>query len=460
MKKSIVVTLNVILLILVVSTIFFSVSFNIHTYSPERNEKSEIRGLNKIILEDLNFFDISDFTNTSHTINVSRVIKANIYGYTTTDTKISLYNNGSKPINAFSYTIPTKEYEDIRYLKIYSSNDTDSDVTKWEEIEKDNETTVLIVTIPMIDLNQFSTITIKMDHPNAITFNENTKLEEDTYPYSFNLSFIPRISFPITRYYIKWYIGIDDSGADREVNFKNGTIQPTGEDFLGERDKADRGLFYKNVTGLTSINRSMLNTSDYGKYNLTNLTNLDFIPAYSPRLASNFSSYLSFEYFQSAGMKFEFSTLETTVSVSEWGWVTTKHDIMIRNMGLRSGEDLSTALGSTTFPSIDFLVPETVSKIGVSDSYGNMTPSVFPETDIGKKSVEVRPRIEIGQKDEYQLFFSYREKTSDIIDVIQGGKLQLQKAFLFDFNWTIRRFEFNLYLPYGATFLILFPSFG
>lgn len=435
-----------------VSTIFFTLSFNIHNQSLERNEKLSIRESSKINLEDLNFFDIADFTNTSHIINVSRVIKANIYGYTTTNTKISVYNNGSKPIDAFNFTIPINEYEDTKYLKIYSSNDSDSAITKWEEIEKDNETIVFTVTIPKIEPNQFSTITIKMDHPNAITFNENTKLEEDAYPYSFNLSFIPRISLPITSYDIKWYVGKDDSGADQEIQFKNGAIQPTKDDFQGEREKTARGLFFKNVTGLTSINRSTLNTSENGNYNLTNLSNLDFIPVYSPHLAANFSSYLSFEYFQAAGIKVEFSSLITTVSVSEWGLVTTQHDVTIRNIGLQSGNALSSALGSTTFPSIDFLVPETVSKIGVKDAYGNMTPSVFPVADLGKKNVEIRPRVEIGQKDEYHLSFSYREKTSDIIKVIQGGKVQLMKAFSFDFNWTIRRFEFNLYLPYGSTF--------
>jgi hypothetical protein len=68
---------------------------------------------------DLLFFDNSDFTSTSHQINVSRRITSNQYGYTSSKTKITLYNNGSKDINAFNLTLSKLEYEDSRYIKIY-----------------------------------------------------------------------------------------------------------------------------------------------------------------------------------------------------------------------------------------------------------------------------------------------------------------------------------------------------
>ncbi|MFX0182573.1 MAG: hypothetical protein ACFE95_05765, partial [Candidatus Hodarchaeota archaeon] len=452
MKKILGSLLNILLITLTLSTIFLAMNTNIQTSLSESHENTSHLSVKQINLEELDFFDISEFTNTSHSIQISRVIAANRYGYTTSQTEIRLFNNASKPINAFNYTIPTEEFNDTKYMKIYTStNETPSESAEWYEIEKNNKTVDLVVKIPSVEVGQSITIYILMDHPNAITFDEDAQLVPETFPYHFNLSFLPLVSFPITSFELKWLVGKDSLGEVIEVALDNETIQPTSEFFNGNYSQSVGEILFQNITELTTVNRSLLNNSEYG-YNLTNLVNLAFIPAYSSNLALNLTSFLSFDYFQNKGTKIEFTSLKTIVSVSEWGQVTTKHEISIRNIGIKSGTGLSSALGGSVYPIIEFSVPETAYKIGMYDNYGNITPTVTPDPTTGRNLVVFEPRVQIEHGDIYDVFLSYQEKGSDIIKVIGSGKLQLKIPISMNFNWTVRQFDFNLLLPFGSSF--------
>jgi hypothetical protein len=435
-----------------VSTIFLAMNTNIQTSLSENNENTSHLKVKEINLDELDFFDISEFTNTSHSINVSRVIAANRFGYTVSRTEIRLFNNASKPINAFNYTIPTDEFYDTKYMKIYTTtNETPSEPAEWYEVEKNNDTIDLVVKIPSVEVSHSTTIVILMDHPNAITFDEDAQLVAETFPYHFNLSFLPLVSFPITSYELKWFVGVDSLGEVIEVALDNETIQPTSEIFIGNYSQNVGEILFQNITGLTTVNRSLLNNSDYG-YNLTNLANLNFIPAYSSNLALNLTSFLSFDYFQSKGTKIEFTSLKTVVTVSEWGQVTTKHEISIRNIGIKSGTTLSSALGGSVYPIIEFSIPETATKIGMHDNYGNITPTITPDPATRHNLVVFKPRVQIEQGAIYDIFLSYQEKASDRIKVIGSGKLQLQIPMTMNFNWTVRQFDFNVLLPFGSSF--------
>ncbi|UCG90622.1 MAG: hypothetical protein JSU57_02520 [Candidatus Heimdallarchaeota archaeon] len=450
MKRKLESSLNFFLIIMIVSTLLVTMNTNIDRGISRNNENSFQAEVEQNNVDLLNFFDITDFTNTSHEIRVSRVITANPYGYTTSYTKIHLYlsENASQQIDAFNYTIPSHELLDTKYLEIFSLNDTKADPTVVLDTIEENESTTFVIKTPSVGKNQILSIIIKMDHPNAITFEENAKLDDSTYPYQFNLSFLPLISFPITSYNLQWKVG-----KDIEVKMENDSIQPTSDYFTGNfSEDTSYGLVFENITELSTINRSLLNKSEYGNYNLTALQNRPFIPAYIPTLANNLSSNLSFNYFQQANTIIEFTELKSVVTVSEWGYVNTEYRITIHNIGIKSGSTLSTALGGSIFPQIAFYLPETAKKISLRDNYGNLTPAVSIDSILSKKLLEIKPRVLIEQNAKYDLFLTYREQVSDLVKDVGGGKTQLRIPLSLNINWTIQRFEFNLLLPHGSSY--------
>lgn len=432
---------------MIVSTLFIAVNYKIDNGSSMRTGNYSQDEAKQTDLSDLNFFEVSTFTNKSHQINVSRVITANQYSYTTSRTEIYLHNYASQPIDAFNYTIPSNEFIDTKFWRIYSPNKTDSDSMIHTQIEENNSV-ILVIKIPLVRKNQGVSIIIEMDHPNAVTFDEGAKLEESAHPYQFNLSFFPLISIPITYYELEWNVG-----QDTVVKVKNDSIQPTKDFYKGEfLGNTSYGFTFRNITGVSTIDRLLLDDSDYGGYNLTFLENLEFIPAYIPSLSSNFTSYLSFDYYQQANTKIEFTELKSVVSVSEWGYVTTTHEIELQNIGLESGSSLSTAIGGPTFPKITFYLSESAQRIGFHDNYGNLTPSVSPDPVLNKKLVEVTPRVQIEQHEKYNMYISYRERIADVIKDLGGGKVQLQIPLSLSFNWTIQRFTLDLLLPSGSRY--------
>ncbi|UCE13660.1 MAG: hypothetical protein JSV04_00445 [Candidatus Heimdallarchaeota archaeon] len=458
MKRILGSILNFILLVMVFSTLFIAINFNtaygvsgIHgSYSPH---ETDLNGF-----ELLEFFDTSDFSNISHQINVSRLITGNQYGYTASYTTIhlSLLDNATQAINAFNFTVPNHERQATKFFRIYSSNDTETDSTEVLATIEKNDSTVFVVKIPQISQNQDLTINIEMDHLNAISFEEDAQLQTSTFPYLFNLSFLPLISFPITSYQLEWRVGEDYEGNDIRFFLDNDSVQPTFDEISGNFSQDDYSMVFENITELQTINRSLLNTPDFGNYNLTSLENRNFIPAHVPALTSNLTSYLSFNYRQQENTKIEFTKLKSVVTVSEWGSVTTKHEITLLNNGMQSGDDLSTVIGIKAplgvSPEITFLVPPTAGKIGVRDKYGNLTPQVTLKSILNKKMVEIVPRIQIEPGESYDLDLSYQEQISDVVKDIGGGKVQLLIPLSMNFNWTIHQFEFNLLLPHGSSY--------
>jgi hypothetical protein len=446
MKKKLESSLNVFLIVMIVSTIFVAMNNNLATGSSRTNENYLKNDVKQIDLSELNWFEIPTFTNTSHQINVSRVITANEYGYTTSRTEINLHNFGSQPIDAFNYSIPSHEFADTKFWRVYSPNETEAESMVLTQIEE-NDSVLLVIKFPSIKENQGVSIIVEMDHPNAVTFDEEAILDESVYPYQFNLSFLPLISIPITHYELEWRVG-----QDTLVNVKNDSIRPTNDFFIGNfPENTSYGLNFRNITGLSTIDRQFLNHSEYDEYNLTALEDLNFIPAYIPNLSTNFTSYLSLEYYQQENTKIKFTELKTVVSVSEWGYVTTTHEIELQNSGIKSGT-LSTALGGSTFPTISFYLPESAQRIGFRDNYGNLTPSVSSDPVLNKKLVEITPRVQIEQQEKYNMQISYRERVADVMRDLESGKVQLNIPLSLSFNWTVQRFEWNLLLPSGSRY--------
>ncbi|MFX1515003.1 MAG: hypothetical protein ACFFC6_01755 [Promethearchaeota archaeon] len=448
MIKKLEPNLKLFLIITIISTLFVVMNNKIDNGSSNIEGNLVENNMNQIDLDSLNFFETSTFSNTSHQINVSRAITANEYGYTTSRTEINLYNHASQPIDAFNYSIPSHEFADTKVWRIYSPNNTKSDSMVLTQIEENNSV-LFVIKFPLVKQNEEVSIIVEMDHPNAVTFDKEAKLDESTYPYHFNLSFLPLISLPITSYELKWEVG-----QDINVKVKNESIQPTGKFFQGDfSGNTSYGLNFKNIASLSTIDRSLLNHSEYGEYNLTALEDRDFIPAYIPALQTNMTSYLSFEYFQRDNTKIEFTELKTVVSVSEWGFVTTNHKIRIRNVGIKSGSILSTTLGGTTFPVIALYLPETAQRIGLRDNYGNLTLSASSPL-LNKKEIEITPRVQIEQQEAYDIQLSYRERVSDVMKDLKNGKVQLQTPLSLSFNWTVQSFEWSLLLPSGSIYNI------
>jgi uncharacterized protein (DUF736 family) len=446
MKKTLSNGLRFSLVALIITTTILIV--NNQTFSSEAEPNTEIMNnkLSDIDFAELEYLDVSEFSNTSHQISVSRVINANQYGYTTSRTEIRILNNGTNQINALNYTLRTEEYKGSHYFKITSINDTNDEITKWETFIH-NETTEIVIKFPAVNNEESITLIIEMDHLNAISFDENDGLSESIYPYHFNMSFIPFLSLPITSYDLEWKVG-----TEIEVSVDNSTFQPTEANITGEFIQDSTEILFENIVSLPSINREMLNQSIYGGYNLSALTNLEFIPGYLPNLAENFTNFLSFDYYQSAGTFMVFSSLKTTVVISEWGTVYTTQEIVVKNVGLKSGDILSTDLGGPTFPSLAFQVPETAHTVGMRDNYGNLTPLVTVDPIYQKVLVEIQPRTQIEQGAEYYMILSYQEPSSEIINRLGGGKVQLITSLSMNFNWTIEEFELNILFPFGSSF--------
>jgi hypothetical protein len=445
MKKIIKSSLRLSLFTLIIITALLVVDFQTNLVMANNDSKSANQPLMKVNDVELNFFDISDFTNTSHQIEVNKYITANQYGYTSSRTEIDINNNGNITFNAFNYTLPTTEYNDSKYIRIYSTNDTETENTLWDVI-LGNTTTVLTIQFPTVDVDEKIQIIIEMDHPSAISFEENAVLDELTYPYKFNLSFLPLISLPITNFNLEWRIG-----AEIEISVRNETIQPTEANFTGEFVQENTVLKFEDVKELTSIDRNLLNQSIYGGYKLTNLSELSFIPAYQENMVENHTMFLNLDYFQYGGTFISFSSLKTTIEISEWGTVYTKQDIIVKNVGVQSGQVLSTTIGGPTFPSLFFNLPEGANYIGLTDNYGDMTPVVSTDSVIQKKLIEFKPRVQIQQNAEYHLQLSYRESSAEIIESLGGGKLRLSMALSMNFNWTVQHLELKILFPSGSS---------
>ena len=182
------------------------------------------------------------------------------------------------------------------------------------------------------------------------------------------------------------------------------------------------------------------------------LENREFIPAFTPILSENLTSYLSFNYFHHGGIRLEFKKLTTKVTVSEWGTVTTEHEFTILNNGIKSGTVLSTSLGGSTFEFFYVQVPEEATDFSLFDQYGNVSASTERDTATSRKIIQIRPRIQLDPGKEYNLSLSYREKSSNIARDMRNGKIELQIPITMNFNWIVREFEYKLLLPWISTY--------
>ena len=141
MKRKLESSLNFFLIVMIVSTLLVTININVAQGISRNTENFYQTEVEQNNIDLLNFFDVNDFTNTSHEITVSREIIGNPYGYTTSYTKIHLHlsENASQLINAFNYTIPSHELLDTKYLEIYSLNDTNIESTEVLSTIKKNE---------------------------------------------------------------------------------------------------------------------------------------------------------------------------------------------------------------------------------------------------------------------------------------------------------------------------------
>ncbi|MHA2095761.1 MAG: hypothetical protein ACW98F_14165 [Candidatus Hodarchaeales archaeon] len=445
MKKILGNGLRFLILALVITTTFLIADTQANVGEANSVTDSVNTKLNKLDVTELMYFNIAEFTNISHLIDVDRTITANQFGYTSSRTEIRISTNNSQDINALNYTLPTMEYNSSKYFRIYSENDTLAENTSYDVYIR-NETTDIVIKFPTISSEETLTAIIEMDHPNAITYDENDELVEGEYPYHFNLSFLPLLTIPITSYNLEWRVGTDIG-----INIDNDTLEPTKANFIGDISLEGTALHFEDIQELNSINRDLLNQSKYGGYNLTALEERNFIPSYNINLAQNLTDTLTFDYYQVAGTFLTFTSLVTTIEVSEWGTVYTKQTINLKNIGLQSGPVLSTAIGGTTFPTLSFDVPDSAAKIGIKDNYGNVTPLVNANPITEKISVEFKPRIQIEQGAEYQIVLSFTQSSKNVINNLGGGKVELLTDLSSSFNCTVQKFELELLFPFGSS---------
>ena len=142
MKRKLESSLNLLLMILIVTTLLVTIDTNISRGISRNNENFFQAEVERNNVDLLNFFDVTDFTNTSHEINVSRVITANPFGYTTSYTKIHLYlsENASQPINAFNYTKGKPIIDKIKLLQNFDKTKNEAkmllDIARMRNIEQ------------------------------------------------------------------------------------------------------------------------------------------------------------------------------------------------------------------------------------------------------------------------------------------------------------------------------------
>lgn len=398
------------------------------------------------------YFDNSDFTNVSHEIKISRSIRTNSYGYTSATTEIFINNTGSKAFNAFNYSIPTSEYDNIRYLSVSLFNETEKTVDIISTDYQDEFVTLTIQTTD-IEVNSSLTLNIITDHLNSVTFDPEATLVETEFPYIFNMSFMPFVTLPITSYNLFW-----DIGFGVEFNLDNSSILPN-DDLPEDVEYSTNpiSLILSNVSSLNTISLSSIENISYGilnNYDLNKTSDRKFIPAYSPSLKENYSIQFYFEFFQKDYVLMEFTSLVSHVTINEWKSIHFSYEIILKNVGIKSGTALSTDIGGVNFPLLKFFVPKNTYNVRAKDNYGNVSISPAPYLDplTGKNIVEIPPRIGIADSDIYKLNFEYTGSIKDYLSDLGNGKVRLTMPLSFDFNWTIQDFKFSVYFPHGSTY--------
>lgn len=395
--------------------------------------------------EGLKFFNASEMD--SYEVNVSRRFIFLRWGLVRESTTIDVQYDGETGFNAMNVTIPNYDFKHVNYLDIRykqgSENASSDRVTLVDEMEVD-DARVYVVSFPEVSKGQNISIIINADLVGAFRV-KSPGIVHEGFPYVFNYTFQPLITFPITK------IRVTFEAADApSFKFDNSTLTPSNLPWKQETAY----LEFNNITTYDFIT-DYKDALEQEGYNLTALGNKEFIPAYTSTLNASLknqirSLFLSFDATHKDAPLIQYDSMSVTVDIGEWGKTTVTEKIVMRHVGTNTtGANLD--IGDVNYKQHSLFIPSiNATYLRGRDPIGNLTVQQVKLFSLNLTEIRVTPRIPIRFNQTYSFEISYEIPNEAIIERV-GGDLLNYKGYLGSYiNWTVVNYQLTVIFPIGA----------
>ncbi len=395
--------------------------------------------------KDLKFFNVSE--TSSYTVNVSRRFIFLRWGLVRESTSITIAYEGESGLNALNITIPDYDYAHVNYLDVRyrtgDENSTSERVTLINKIASSGEH-VFVVKFPELNKGQNITILISADLVDAFTV-KSPGAPHESYPYSFNYTFQPLISLPINDLRVTF-----EAGDAPSFEFDNTTLTPANLPWKQET----AFLEFENITTYDFV-KDYVDALKTEGYNMTELKDYDFIPAYTSTLNDSLkdeikSLFLSFDATHKDAPLIQYDSYSVVVDINEWGRTTITEKIVIRHIGTNTtGANLD--LGTLNYETHSLFVPSiNATYLRGRDDMGNLTVEVVKLYSLNLTEIRVKPRVPIKFNQTYEFELSYEIPNEVIVERVRGDTLRY-KGFIGSYiNWTVLNYDLTMVFPIGA----------
>ncbi len=392
-----------------------AVPINTHLSSPTQNIQDG--RMFETELNDSVPYDITSFNNETYQCKVASTITINEYGGVVEQTKVNITNNGSAMFNSFDFTVPTDENEHMHHLSLKDlSNRTQPEFVLTSSDENDTTYTIHTPNIEEEDTYDFM-ILKEYSYTKILEIGDST--------LTLNKSFLPLLSIPIT----SLDLTVRLPGELPNTTTVTPNVAPFNATIEGN------AIFYQNLTHLplSNLNISLLPILFNYPANAANMT---FIPGFQKELRTNMTYYLSFSYTPSFPV-LEYNSVIRTIKINQWGSIITEEEITFINRGP----------STLTLSALSIGISKNATFKSATDIYGNLSATINPVVTINQ--VNIRLRLPLEMDTEYSIKCQYQESIKTGIEEFKG-KLIIKPWLLSFFNLTIREYQMNVILPYGA----------
>ncbi len=394
----------------------------------------------------LKYFNTSE--TDAYNINVSRRFIFLRWGLVRESTTIKIAYDGETGFNAMNVSIPDQDFKHVNYLdiKYRFGSDENSTAKRTTLVDKSVVGTdhVFSIQFPEVTKGQNITILITADLVGAFRVKSPGMLHEG-YPYVFNYTFQPLISFPINNLRVSF-----EASDAPSFKFDNSTLKPSNLPF-----KQETGfLEFTNITSYDFI-KDYNATLEAEGYNLTKVNIKKFIPAYTSSLNASLrdqikSLVLSFDAIHNDAPLIRYDSLSVIVDINEWGKTTITEKIVMRHVGTNT-TSANLDIGGVNYKQHSLFVPSiNASYVRGRDVLGNLTVEVVKLFSLNLTEIRVTPRVPIKYNQTYSFEVSYEIPNEVIIDKSEGDILRYRGFLGSYFNWTVVNYQLTIIFPIGA----------
>ena len=396
------------------------------------------------------FFQPTNFGNET-SINVTRSVLVNDWEYVTVKDAVSIYSK-EEAFNAFAYTLPLSLYQKVNYINLNMKYSTATNAT--HELSKDlvltkTDAIYTFVIAPNSNKNVNASFDIVLGINNLVQSNAAIA----SFPFNVSgINFLPFFNFPMTKYdYSGGVLSFETNKRDLESN-SSFTPQASVVGLTVNRVQnyatSAYVLQYSTMTHLPNFNYTAIQR-DY-----PSRKNMQFIPAYTNQLATNFTYPVTFRY-QVGQAPIMYSHVAVTITVDPWGYVDYEEKTTLTNLGVPG---LYIGGAKSNIPV--FVNSNQVQSISVYDQYSNLTGTTaklwngqndYP-TNVTLITIVSRSDVSSGANYTYDLHYSipasvYMNETSGFFSPAFNVTLPAMSMF----NWTNRQVDLTIKFPALAT---------